>query len=111
MTKGFAALTAALVSLAASAVPAMAENPFARDAIVLNLKGVDLSTAQGQQRLAIRLDQAARSVCGEGMASIHIALGEQARACRAQVVADIRSQVEARNALNGGSTPHLTASR
>ncbi len=60
-------LAAFTVSTAASANTT--ENPFARDKAILQLKGLDLSTAEGQQRLAIRMDQAARAVCGENMAA------------------------------------------
>lgn len=110
MKTGFAALAA--LSLLASASAAMAENPFAKDSTVLQLKGIDLSTADGQQRLAIRMDQAARTVCGERLASVHIALEEQARSCRAQVVADIRNQIETRSAAAaGGSKVQLASIR
>lgn len=99
----------ALVALAALAVatPALAstaENPLAQDRAVLNLRGLDLSTAQGQQRLAIRLDQAARAVCGERLAGVHLALEAKAAECRSAVVADVRSQVEARLAKAGKSS-------
>lgn len=95
-----------LVALAAlaCATPALAstaENPLAQDKAILNLRGLDLSTAQGQQRLAIRLDQAARAVCGERLASVHLALEAQSAECRSAVVADVRSQVEARLAKAG----------
>lgn len=91
----------ALVALAALAftAPAFAntsDNPFAKDQTTLNLKGLDLSTADGQQRLAIRMDQAARAVCGERLANIHLALEAQAQECRTAVVADVRAQVESR---------------
>lgn len=91
------ALGAVMLSTTASA--STTANPFAQDKAILQLKGLDLSTPQGQQRLAIRMDQAARAVCGERLSSVHIALEDQARACRASVVADIRSQIEARTAM------------
>jgi len=65
---------------------------------VLNLRGLDLTSVDGQQRLAIRMDQAANTVCGEGMSSIHLALGEQARACHADVIADMRARITAATA-------------
>jgi len=91
----FAALAAA--SLMASTA-ASAENPLAKDSATLRLSGLDLSTVDGQQRLAIRLDQAAAAVCGDRLASVHLALEEQSRACRAQVVADVRARIEQRQA-------------
>jgi UrcA family protein len=89
----------ALVALAAlaCAAPAFAspaENPLAQDKAILNLRGLDLSTAQGQQRLAIRLDQAARAVCGERLATVHLALEAKAVECRSAVVADVRRWYE-----------------
>jgi len=92
------AIMAALM-LGSSASAATNSNPFAQDKVILQLSDLDLATPQGQQRLAIRMDQAARAVCGEKMASIHLALEDQARACRAEVLADIRSRIEARSAL------------
>ncbi|WP_181951792.1 UrcA family protein [Sphingobium fluviale] len=96
MKIGFVALAAL-----AFATPALAadENPFAQDSAVLNLKDLDLATAEGQQRLAIRMDQAARTVCGDHVASVHLALEAKARDCRAAVVADVRAQIEARTAM------------
>lgn len=81
------------VLLAAPAVAASGDNPFSADSAVLNLRGIDLTTVEGQQRLAIRMDQAASAVCGEGMDSIHLALGAQARTCHADVIADIKSRI------------------
>lgn len=100
MKIGFVALAAL-----AFATPALAaeENPFAQDQATLNLKDLDLATADGQQRLAIRMDQAARAVCGEQVASVHLALEAKARDCRAAVIADVRSQIEARTAMTSGS--------
>jgi UrcA family protein len=96
----------ALVALAAVAfaTPALAstvENPLAEDKAILNLRGLDLSTAEGQQRLAIRLDHAARAVCGERLATVHLALEAKAAECRSAVVADVRNQVESRLAKSG----------
>lgn len=88
----------ALLTLGTTATAANAENPFAKDSTVLQLRGLDLTTAAGQQRLAIRMDQAARQVCGERLATVHIALGEQAESCRTAVIADIRNQIELRTA-------------
>jgi len=92
-------LALAAIGLATSASAATTDNPFAEEKTMLRLDGLDLSTADGQQRLAIRMDQAARTVCGDRLASVHLALGERERECRTAVVADIRTQIEARMAL------------
>jgi UrcA family protein len=93
------ALAACAAILAVSpAVAAPGANPFSADTAVLNLRGIDLTSVEGQQRLAIRMDQAANAVCGEGMSSIHLALGAQARECRADVIAGIRTRISAATA-------------
>lgn len=99
----FALVALATVALATSASAATPENPFAKDQAILNLSDLNLSTADGQQRLAIRMDQAARAVCGDNVASVHLALESKARDCRTSVVADIRAQIETRMAANGTS--------
>lgn len=101
MKIGLAAFAALAFATSASAATPQnsGENPFAKDQAILNLKDLDLSTAEGQQRLAIRLDQAAATVCGTGAASLHLALEAQAQECRTAVVADVRSQIEARMAV------------
>lgn len=91
-------LALASLAFASQASAATGENPFAQDKAVLELKGLDLATAEGQQRLAIRMDNAARSVCGENMASVHLAAERKAQDCRTAVLADIRSQIENRRA-------------
>lgn len=103
MKTGLMALAA--FAFATSASASTTDNPFAQGKAILQLKGLDLSTAEGQQRLAIRMDQAARAVCGERLASVHLALEEQARDCRTAVIADVRAQIEARtaNASNDAS--------
>jgi len=85
-------------TLATSVSAATTSNPFAKEETVLRLDGLDLSTADGQQRLAIRMDDAARAVCGDRLSSVHLALGARAQECRASVIADIRAQIEARMA-------------
>lgn len=99
MNKGILVLASlAMAASASAATAATPENPFAQDKTVLNLNGLDLSTADGQQRLAIRMDQAARAVCGDRLSTVHLALAEKARACRTAVTADIRHQIEVRTA-------------
>lgn len=93
-----------IVALAtfACAIPASAfatDNPFAQDQAILDLKGLDLASAEGQQRLAIRMDQAANAVCGNRLAGLHLAAEAKAQACRAAVIADVRSQIESRLAM------------
>ena len=96
MKIGIAALAA--LSLGSGAYAGTAGNPFAQDSAVLSLGGLDLATADGQQRLAVRVDQAARAVCGERLATIHIDLETRARECRSDVAEQVREQIEARSA-------------
>lgn len=97
MKKGLLVLAAC--ALATSVSAAAADNPFSKDEAVLRLNGLDLSTAKGQQGLAIRMDEVARAVCGDRLSSVHLVLGARARECRTAVVADIRAQIEARTAF------------
>ena len=103
----------ALAACALVAVPAAAaDNVFAKDEAVLRLKGLDLSTVDGQQRLAIRMDEAARAVCGDRLSNVHLALEARARECRAEVLADIRAQIEKRSAVAAkASTVQLALNR
>jgi UrcA family protein len=98
MMKKIGLVAFAAFALATSASAATTENPFAQDKAVLQLGGLDLSTPDGQQRLAIRMDQAARSVCGERLSTVHLDAEAKSRECRAAVVADVRNQIEARTA-------------
>ncbi len=95
--KGLLALIGCAVVTSVPAVAAT-DNPFAKDEAVLHLGGLDLSTVEGQQRLAIRMDEAARAVCGDRLSSVHLELGARARECRTAVLADIRTQIESRMA-------------
>lgn len=104
-----AALAAVLAAGPAFAAPS--GNPFSADSAVLDLRGLDLSTVDGQQRLAIRMDKVADTVCGAGMSSIHLALAAQARACRADVIADIRSRISAATAAADHGKATQIASR
>jgi UrcA family protein len=96
MKMGIVALATFLA--AAPVFAANSSNPFSADSAVLDLRGLDLASVDGQQRLAIRMDQVADTVCGTGMSSIHLALGAQARACRQDVFADIRARIAAATA-------------
>lgn len=101
MKIGLAALAA--LAFATPTFAGTTGNPFVQDRAILNLKGLDLSTADGQQRLAIRMDQAARAVCGDRLAGIHLAVEAEAQACRTAVIADVRSRIEARTAAVPGA--------
>lgn len=102
MKVGFMAMAALGLTMAGAANAAGSENPFVKDAAVLQLKGLDLATADGQQRLAIRMDAAAQAVCGDQrLAGVHLALAAKARDCKAHVIADIRQQIEARQTSSG----------
>ena len=103
MKIGLVAL-AALASATSAYAATNTDNPFAQSQAVLDLKGLDLSTADGQQRLVIRMDQAARAVCGDRMAA-HLALEAKAQKCRAAVVADTRLRIEARVASAASKSP------
>jgi UrcA family protein len=107
MKTGLLALAVFAFASSASAT----DNPFARDKAILNLKGLDLSTSDGQQRLAIRLDRVVRDVCGDRLATVHLALERQAQECRTAVIADVRTQIESRNAhfATSSSTPQASA--
>jgi UrcA family protein len=72
------------------------DSAFGKPSTVLTLQGIDLATADGQQRLAIRVDQAARTVCGDRLATIHADLEARARDCRADVAEQVRTQIETR---------------
>lgn len=111
MKKGLLVVAACTLATSASAATTT-DNPFAQDKAILSLEGINLSTADGQQRLAIRMDQAARAVCGDRVSSVHLALGERARECRTAVIADIRTQIETRTAqAASASTTRLASSR
>ncbi len=96
------------LSVCALATPALANSdnvaaadPFVQQGATLRLDGLDLATVDGQQRLAIRMDAAARAVCGEGLETIHLNAANKARECRTQVLANIRDEIETRMAAKG----------
>lgn len=107
MKKGLLVLAACAM---ASSAAAATNDPFVEDTATLRLDGLDLSTVEGQQRLAIRMDDAARAVCGDRLAQVHLAVAAQARECQTAVKADIRAQIEARMADNAAPT-RLASSR
>lgn len=106
MKLALAACTAIVMATPALAAPGA--DPLSSDSAVLNLRGLDLTSVDGQQRLAIRMDQVANAVCGTGTSSIHLALAAQARGCRADVLADIRTRIgQATAARDTGRTTQL----
>ena len=96
MKIGLAVLAA--ISLGSAAFAGPNDNAFGKESAVLTLSGLDLSTANGQQRLAIRVDQVARTVCGDNLATIHLDLDARGRACRADVADQVRARIESRTA-------------
>lgn len=99
------------IAIPAPALASTSNNPLAESKATLDLKALDLSTADGQQRLAIRIDQAARAVCGDRLAAVHLALDSQAQACRTSVAADVRAQIETRVALASHAPVRLATAR
>ena len=103
MIRTAAALLAA--ALATAAVGASA-NPFVQDKAQVRLADLDLATLAGQRSLAIRLQNAADAVCGGAeVATIHLALGAQARECREAVIADAKARIDGRKAATGAAMP------
>jgi UrcA family protein len=109
MKIGIAALAALMAATPAFAGPG--NNPFSADSAVLDLRGLDLTSVEGQQRLAIRIDQVADTVCGDRMSTIHLALGAQTRDCRADVIADIHARIAAATAAANKAKTTQLASR
>jgi len=97
---GLAAFAACALATTAIAKDTPAD-PFAKEQVTLRLSGLDLSTVDGQRRLAIRMDNAARAVCGEGLDTVHLTANARTSECRQEVVANIRDQIETRMAANG----------
>lgn len=101
----------ATLAFATSATAATANaNPFAQDKAILNLQDLDLATADGQQRLAIRVDQAARAVCGDRLSGLGLVVEAKSQECRTSVAADVRSQIESRLAKADGASAVRMAS-
>jgi UrcA family protein len=96
------------VAACALAAPAMAEttpsDPFVQDSATLHLDGLDLATVDGQRRLAIRMNDAARAVCGDGLDTVHLRAHARSQECRTEVLARIRERIETRVALQDTAT-------
>ena len=95
--------------LLATPVLAADVNPLAAENAVVSLADLDLATASGQNRLAVRLHQAAAEVCGRQLAEIHLAVEAKGRACRSEVVAEARTKIEARLAHNNLKVTQLAS--
>lgn len=109
MKKGLLVLVGC--AMVASVPAAAADNAFAQEEAVVRLSGLDLSTVEGQQRLAIRMDDAARAVCGDRLASVHLTLGARTRECQAEVVSNIRAQIDGRAMVAAKGSQRIAASR
>lgn len=106
-----AALAACVLAPASYAAPPA--DPLTKSSAVLKLDGLDLATPKGQRILAMRMDQAARDVCGNRLETIHLAAGAQSRLCQDDVKATIRSRIERRTADAGNFSraPIILAAR
>lgn len=93
-------LVLAACALASPALANAPSDPFVQDGAVLRLDGLDLTTTQGQRDLDIRMNAAARAVCGDRLASVHLAVASSARQCRTEVLANIREEIETRIAAS-----------
>jgi UrcA family protein len=101
-------LLAALVAAALAApVGAAVVDPFAKSEATFHYDDLNLATADGQVRLANRLDRVARDVCGRGMDRVHPMLAQQAAQCRNEVIAAARESIGQR--LTAGATPQKLA--
>ena len=104
----FALAACAAILVATPTFAAPGSDPLSADSTVMSLRGLDLTSVDGQRRLAIRMENAASAVCGRGMSRIHLALDAQARECRADVMADIRTRIaKATAARNPGPGTQL----
>ena len=56
------------------------------------------------------IDQAARAVCGDSLATVHLDLEARARSCRADVAVQVRDQIEAKLAGVSNASPIRLAS-
>lgn len=84
---------ATAAALAPSA--ALANNPFAKDAVKLNVADIDASTPQGERVLNDRIARAAEAVCGQSVSHIHLMMVAKAQKCRSEVIADARARYSA----------------
>jgi UrcA family protein len=93
------AISAMATAAAIKAVPALAEPAPAQNVSIVQTGDLDLTTEAGRQALDHRLIVAAREVCGNA-SDVDLVGQNQARACRAEVLATARNhsdQLAARN--------------
>ena len=83
MTKTAFVILGAMMTLAAHAAPASAQD---RPVQAVGYADLDLSSAAGRLRLAQRIDTAARRVCGRAW-PVDLARVEEVRRCRTETVA------------------------
>lgn len=93
MTRMLAVLATALLAVPAGTALA---DPFVQNEAAISYADLNLDSADGQVRLASRLDQVARDVCGRGMDRVHPMLAQQAQTCRNEVVAAAREKIDLR---------------
>ncbi len=105
MLKASIAALAASIIAATPVYAASPSSPLVEDSVVLKLGNLDLATVDGQRQLSIRMNQAARRVCGDRLSNIHLSLEARSRECKAEVVADIRSRIEQQVAHAGNVLP------
>ena len=91
-------MTAAALAAIMMTTAAAAEAPLTQDSAVLKLDGLNLATPEGQRALDLRMGQAARAVCGAGLANISLSLAAESQACYDEVKAGIRTRIEQRTA-------------
>ena len=104
-------IASALITTAAiKAVPAFAEPASGADVAVsiVRTADLDLSSQAGRRALDARLAHAAREVCGTA-SDVDLEGKNKARACRAAVLADARSQGEQLAQRGGNGTIVLAA--
>jgi len=87
------AISAMAAAAAIKAVPALAEPTPAQNVSIVQTGDLDLTTEAGRQALDHRLVVAAREVCGTA-SDVDLVGQNQARACRAEVLASARSHSE-----------------
>jgi UrcA family protein len=95
------AVSALATAAVIKAVPALSQPAPAQNVSVVRTADLDLSTARGRAALDHRLVIAAADVCGAASGA-DLAGKNQARACRADVLAKARAESE-RLASRGGS--------
>jgi UrcA family protein len=102
------AASALATAIVIKVAPALAEPAPLQAVSVVRTADLDLSSKQGRAVLDHRLVTAAYEVCGAA-SNIDLAGKDQARACRANVLAKARA--DSRQLADGGSAIAITAAR